>query len=151
MKRYVFSKVLNLISKENDEIFSMARLLPKRSLLKVPLYIDDGETYKNSGHWKRIKFKQNNSVTDSRDWAPMDLNGNVIKKKNLNIELKQKDVEEISNFVRNNSYALENLGVGDNFDFTDFQNILIPGGEPASEEQKTELKRKVDEFLNSNK
>lgn len=150
MKRHVFSKVLNLISKENDEIFSMARLLPKRSLLKVPLYIDDGETYKNSGHWKRIKFKQNNSVTDSRDWAPMDLNGNIIKKKNLNIELKQKEVDEISNFVRNNSYALENLGVGDNFDFTDFQNILIPGGELASEEQKTELKRKVDEFLNSN-
>ena len=58
----------------------MARLLPKRSQLKVPLYIDDGETYKKSGHWKRIKFKQNNYVQDSRDWVPMDLEGNIIGK-----------------------------------------------------------------------
>ena len=145
MQRHIFSRLFS----KNEEIFSMARLLPKRSQLKVPLYIDDGETYKKGGHWKRIKFKQNNQVTDSRDWASMDLGGNLIGKRNhLNIEIKQKDIDEISNFVKNNAYALENLGVGDNFDFTDFQNILIPGGELATEEQKQELKRKVDELLN---
>ncbi len=145
MKRHIFSR---LFIKDYDEIFSMARLLPKRSHLKVPLYIDDGETYKKGGHWKRIKFKQNNYVTDSRDWAPMDFNGNIIGKKNhLNIEIKQNDIDEISNFVRNNAYALEHLGESDNYDFADFQLILIPGGQPATEEQRAELKRKVDELL----
>lgn len=138
----------NIFRKGNQEIYSLARLVPKKSQLAVPLYVDDGESWKKSGHWKRLKFKQNDDVVDSRDWAPMNFDGEIMgNPKKLNIKIGQKEVNEIANFARNNKYALENLGVNLSYDFGDFLQILIPGGEPASQERIDELKGKVDELL----
>ena len=129
-----------------DEIVSMSKLLPKTSKINVPLYIGDSGSYKNSGHWKRIKFKQNNQVVDMRDWAPMNLEGEIMSKEN-EIELKPWQIKEVRNFVHNNKYILEKLCEIEDLEFSDFLQVMIPGGELATEEQLQEQKDTVDYFI----
>ena len=135
------------LTEENEEVFSMATLLPKRSKLSVPLYIDDSKSYQRGRHPKRIKFKPNNNIDDSRFWTTMWFDGTIDESTVVGkMEVSSKERREISNFVKNNEYIL-NLIADENIDIYDFINVMIPGGEPATEEQKAELKRKVDELL----
>lgn len=127
----------------------MAVLRSDESKLPTHLYIDDGETYKKGGHWKRIKFKQNSYENNPRNWAPMDLEGNPIYlKRRYHVELKQKEINEIINFLSNNKYAIENMGLDNGISFSQFTRIMIEGGEPATDYMKEQLKQKVDELLN---
>ena len=119
---------------EGEFIVSMSKLLPKTSKITTPLYIDDAGTFRNGGHWKRIKFKQNNHVVDMRDWTPMNFDGEIMGKEN-EIELKPWQIKEIRNFVNNNRYILEKLCEEDNLEFSDFLDVMIKGGEPATQEQ----------------
>lgn len=145
MERRIFGKAFVT---DMDEIYSMSKLLPKRSKIATPLYVDDTGSYRTSKHWKRVKFKQNDDVKYADDWAPMNFDGKIMKDENsLDIRLSSKEIEEIKNFVRNNKCVLEALCERDEIDFDDFLSAMIPGGEPATQEQIDEQKRKVDELL----
>ena len=144
MKRHLFSRLFT----KNDEIFCMAKLLPKKSDLNTILYLDDAATYKNSGHWKRIKFQHDKDIVDPRNWCPMDFEGNVRNNKGkYNIKISLDEIKRISNFVRNNIYALNALCDVMNFDLNDFISVMIPDGNIASEEAKLKQKEAVDEIL----
>ena len=131
---------------DGELIVSMSKLLPKTSKISTPLYIDDAGTYRNSGHWKRIKFKQNNSVVDMRDWAPMNFDGEIMSKQN-DIELKPWQIKEIRNFVHNNKYILEKLCEVDNLEFSDFLQVMIQGGQPATQQQIDNQIAAVDQLI----
>ncbi len=144
MKRHLFSRLFT----KNDEIFCMAKLLPKKSDLNTILYLDDAATYKNSGHWKRIKFQHDKDIVDPRNWCPMDFEGNVRNEKGkYDIKISSDEIKRISNFVRNNIYALNALCDVMNFDLNDFISVMIPDGNIASEEAKLKQKEAVDEIL----
>ena len=144
MKRHLFSRLFT----KNNEIFCMAKLLPRKSDLNTILYLDDAATYKNSGHWKRIKFQHDKDIVDPRNWCPMDFKGNVRNEKGkYNIKISSDEIKRISNFVRNNIYALNALCDVMNFDLNDFISVMIPDGNSVSEEIKKKQKEAVDEML----
>lgn len=126
----------------------MAKLSPKKSLLKTRLYLDDNETYKGSGHGKRIKFQHDKDIVDGRKWCSMDFEGNIHNPGNkFKIKLSQNEQDEISNFVKNNVYALNVLCDNQDFYLDEFEEVMIPGGEPATQEQIEEQIRKTNNII----
>ena len=149
MKHYhIFSRLFCRDFRDKEEIFCMAKLSPKKSLLTTRLYLDDNGTYKGGGHGRRIKFQHDKDIVDGRDWCPMDFNGEIYNpEKHFKIKISQKEITETSNFVKNNVYALEALCDNDDFYIDEFEEVMIPGGEPATQEQIEEQKRKTDKII----
>lgn len=147
-ERHIFSRFFNQLTKERNDIFCMAKLLPKNSLLETRLYVDDNGTYKGGGHGKRIKFQHDKDIVDGRKWCPMDFEGNIHNPGNkFKIKISQHEQDEISNFVKNNVYALNALCDIMDFDIDCFKEVMIPGGEPATAEQIEEQKIKTDKII----
>ena len=141
-------KIINL----KNEIFSMANRRKVQTGLPVNIWIDEKKGYIDGGHWKRIKFQLNHGTkTFHQPEASMDLNGNVIENTydNTVSELSSKDIKAVSNFVKNNSYALSKVADEDIF-MDQFDEVMIKGGEPATEEQIKNQKILVDEFIKEN-
>lgn len=144
----MISNVINGI-----EIYSMANRYKHQTGLPVNVWIDERGAYEKSGHWKRIKFQINyGKRMKNQPDASMDLNGEVVwdtydKRKS---EINKDDIECVSNFVKNNSYALDKVADEDIL-MEDFDVVMIKGGEPATAEQIAEQKRKVDEFIEMRK
>ena len=130
----------------------MSNLRPKISGLLVNIWVDESKKYK--GHAKRIKFQTNYHPQFQNCNCSMLLDGTIppsIKKGQsyLNREISNEDIQQISNFVINNSYALEKLA--DNLIWMDdFKEIMIKGGQLAKDFQIDELKRKVNELVEIN-
>lgn len=150
---FYFKEYDMYLNEEDDNvIYSMANRRPYQTGLPVNIWIDEKSSYKNSGHWKRIKFQLNRGLKAyNQPEASMDLSGNVVKdtfNKALS-EISINDIKQISNFVKNNSYALEKVADEDIF-MDQFDIVMIKGGELASQEQLNEQKNKVDEFIKLN-
>ena len=143
-----------MTKKEEDliYIYSMANRRPYQTGLPVNIWIDEKQGYKDAGHWKRIKFQLNHgSRIVNQPEASMDLNGNVIADtydKTVS-EISKREIREVSNFVKNNQYALERVADGDIF-MDQFDDIMIKGGKPATKEQIEEQKIMVDQFIEWN-
>lgn len=142
----------NVIDVENDWIYSMANRRPHQTGIPVNIWIDEAGAYKDGGHWKRIKFQLNHSSkVHEQPEASMDLNGEVIEDtydKTVS-EISKKEIREVSNFVKNNQYALDK--VADEYIFMDqFDQVMIKGGKPATKEQIEEQKIMVDQFIEWN-
>jgi len=58
-------------------------------------------------------------------------------------ELSSKEIDEIKQFVLNNSEAIEVLADMD-IEIDDFKKIMITGGKPATQEQKTKLLKDLE-------
>ena len=133
----------------SDWIYSMANRHKRETGLPVNIWLDEGKEYIDGKHGKRIKFQTNygNSV-QKNNLASMKLNGDVVEEtydKTVS-EINKHDINEVSNFVKNNSYALDKLA--DELIYSsDFDKVMIKGGEPASPEQIAEQKRMVDEII----
>lgn len=130
-------------------ICSMAHRYKIQTGLPVNIWIDEAGWYKKAGHSKRIKFQLDyaNKVGGHPD-ASMKLDGEVVEEtydKNIS-EISQKDINEVSNFVKNNAYALDKAADED-IKMYQFDEIFIKGGKPATQEQLDELRKKVDEFM----
>lgn len=130
----------------------MSNCRPRKTGLPVNIWIDEAETYKKSKHSKRIKFQINKSLSfQLENTCSMLLNGSIPEdvfqkvqnKKDYN--LMSHDIEQIRNFVLNNSYAL-NLIADQKLDLDDFWEFCIKGGEKASKEDLNNLKRRTDYF-----
>ena len=133
-------------------IYSMANRRPVQTGLPVNIWIDEKQGYKQAGHWKRIKFQLNRGKRfTNQPEASMDLDGNVIKDtydKTVS-EISKKEIREVSNFVKNNQYALDKVADGDIF-MDQFDDIMIKGGKPASKDEIELQKIMVDQFIEWN-
>lgn len=135
---------------ENSELLmEMSCKSKKRTGLPVIIWIDEGQTYKDSKRGQRIKV-QGDYADHSKNGAELfdlTLDGETYPKGiENNYEIKKKDLQKVKNYVKNNKYALEKVGDCEIF-LDDIFPYMIKGGELADEERVEELKRKVDELI----
>jgi hypothetical protein len=125
----------------------MSNLRKALTGLPMNLWIDDEGWYKESGHYKRIKFQLDHDKKLNHNLlSDMDLNGVIRVKLPKKVALDNKSLRQLSCWVRNNKYALELLADARIW-LTDIIPYLIRGGELATEEQKEKLRMKCDELL----
>lgn len=133
-------------------IYSMTAYHRKETGLPVNIWLDEAKEYLNGSYPKRIKFQIDYAKDVERETlASMTLDGNIIKDTyNFELsELNEKDIEMISNFVKNNAYALDKLA--DELIYSsDFDKVMIKGGEKATSEQIENQKIQVDEIIIEN-
>ena len=123
---------------ESVNVYEMANIRKKTSLLPVNIWVDENKNYLSGRHGKRIKYQLNyaDSVQNS-NLGTMTLDGEVVEKSLLHKEndLKSKAIKCIQNFVKNNDYALDLLSDA-KIDLETFYDVLIPGGDLVSDEEK---------------
>lgn len=131
-------------------IYSMANIRKRRSGLPMNIWVDENKEYLKGGHGKRIKFQINHADSIQEDFlATITLDGEIIKDtyNKKESELNSKDLKQVINFTLNNAYALSVLSDGGVFDISDFLDVMIKGGKPATPEQIEEQHEKVLEIL----
>lgn len=131
-------------------LYEMATLRKKDSKLPVNLYIDDSFSYQRGSHSKRIKFQtdKDDRPNTRSNFSSITLDGGIVESTlPRSMELSSKDIQKISNFVKNNSNCL--LLVSDmEMDFSDFKSyFMIEGSDLISNEQKEKLQNEVNEYL----
>lgn len=87
----------------------------------------------------------------NQPFAEMMLDGNIVddtfqKCKDTKIEIDKKDINQVSNYVKNNAYALDKVADEKIF-MEDYDKVAINGGKEASDEQKENQKKAVDEIM----
>ena len=149
MERRIFSRFFERILGENMEIYSMANRHKPETGLTVNVWLDEAKEYVTGGHSKRMKFQINHANDIQREnFATLTFTGDVIvpNKMKRRYELDSRDVKGVKNFMENNLYALDKLA--DELIYSsEFDKVMIKGGEPAEQGLKDEQKRKVDELL----
>lgn len=132
------------------KLYEMATLRKKDSKLPVNLYIDDSLSYQRSGHSKRIKFQtdKGDRPNTRSNFSSMTLDGEVVESTFLkSTDLSSKDIQKISNFVKNNSKCLS-LVSDMEMDFSDFKSyFMIEDSDLISDEQKEKLQNEINEYL----
>lgn len=132
------------------KLYEIATLRKKDSKLPVNLYIDDSLSYQRSGHSKRIKFQtdKGDRPNTRSNFSSMMLDGEVVESTFLkSTDLSSKDIQKISNFVKNNSKCLS-LVSGMEMDFSDFKSyFMIEDSDLISDEQKEKLQNEINEYL----
>lgn len=135
------------------QLYETITLKKKDSGLPVNLYIDDSLSYKREKHSKRIKFQtdKDDKPNTRRNFSSMTLDGKVVEKTlPKKLEISQKDIEAVSNFVVNN-YECLSLVADFDLDYDYFKHhLMIKGGELATEEQLKTQKELLDAYLTEN-
>lgn len=135
------------------QLYEMATLRKKDSGLPVNLYIDDSLSYKRGKHSKRIKFQtdKGDKPNTRGNFSSMTLDGKVVEKTlPTKLEISQKDIEAVSNFVVNN-YECLSLVADFDLDYDYFKHhLMIKGGDLATEEQLKAQKELLDAYLAEN-
>lgn len=142
---------------EKQLLQEMANCRPSKTGLPVNIWIDETEAYKTGKHAKRIKFQINKKPKfQPQNTCPMTLDGKIPDKiwnkikQNKEFSISEAERIAVSNFVVNNSYALDK--VADQLLWLDeFWEIFIKGGEEASPEDIAKLKNKTDEYVKKHK
>lgn len=101
----------NCYNYTNDHLGEMATLRKNRSGLPVNLYLDDAQSYKKGGHWKRIKFQADKGNSpNTRDMIPMSIEDEPrIMTGASHTKLSSADIEKVRNFVKANKELLLKL------------------------------------------
>lgn len=101
----------NCYNYTNDHLGEMATLRKNRSGLPVNLYLDDAQSYKKGGHWKRIKFQADKGNSpNTRDMIPMSIEDEPrIMAGASYTKLSSADIEKVRNFVKANKELLLKL------------------------------------------
>ena len=149
MKFRLFSNIFMKKRGDYSWLFSMANRYKDDVDLPMNIWLDEAEEYKEGGHSKRIKFQMNHvNRIQKENLASMTLDGKVVKEtyKEKKSELDSKDIKEVSNFVKNNSYALDKLA-DQMIRCADFDKIMIKGGKEASESEIARLKEDTDKYI----
>lgn len=136
------------------QLYEIATLRKKDSGLPVNLYIDDSLSYKRGKHSKRIKFQtdKGDKPNTRGSFFSMTLDGKVVEKTlPKKLEISQRDIEAVSNFVINN-YECLSLVADFELDYDYFKHhLMIKGGELATEDQLKAQKELLDAYLAENK
>jgi hypothetical protein len=108
------------LAENNRIIYEMATLRKKDSGCPVNLYLDDGGTWKKSGHGKRIKFQSDKGDRPvTRNMISMSIEDDPkILQKNAKIALSSKELDKVKDFIRINKNLL--LQLGDTISIVDF-------------------------------
>ena len=96
------------IPSEQESLWSMATIRKSDSGLPVNIWVDDGMTYKRSGHGKRIKFQPDRGdhpVTGNFASITISDNPEVIGEHNLS----EREIRQLREFVIKNRDILEQL------------------------------------------
>lgn len=132
----------------SELLVSMANYRGFKIGLPMNLWIDEGKEYVRGKHSKRVKFQMDYAKA-MHEWnlASMTLDGNVVEDTLSDQSvLTAKDIKAVSNFVKNNSYALSKLADYEIFD-DEWKEVMIKGGEPATQEQIEQQRIDVDNFI----
>lgn len=136
------------------QLYEIATLRKKDSGLPVNLYIDDSLSYKRGKHSKRVKFQtdKGDKPNTRGSFSSMTLDGKVVEKTlPKKLEISQRDIEAVSNFVINN-YECLSLVADFELDYDYFKHhLMIKGGELATEDQLKAQKELLDAYLAENK
>lgn len=114
-----------------NHIKEFSALRHKDTNLPMIIWLDEVKAFKNSGHYKRIKFQtnKNQNKTQVSNLCSMDLDGNIYNKESSkDYKLSAKDEKELKNFVKNNRFAIEALA-DNNINMAFFRDYCITGGE----------------------
>ena len=108
---HMMTKEENL--RENQKyahLMEMSVLRKHETGLPVNIWVDEGQTYKLGGHWKRIKFQDDKADhPDSNSMIPMSISENP-KVNVKNYKLPEQDINLIKQFVKINLDILLKLG-----------------------------------------
>ena len=103
------TKIFNKILRGNrSHFYEMGATLHKRDTgLPVNIWIDD-MAWKQTSHWKRIKFQPDKGDrSDTRTFVPMSIEDDPqIKTKNSKLFINSKELEQIKQFVKINKELL---------------------------------------------
>jgi hypothetical protein len=98
--------------------------MKKNSGLPANLWIDDTGSYRNSGHWKRIKFQINGGdLFQKNNLGVITISDNPQVISSKNIELSNEEVEDIIEFVKKHKTDLE-LIADQEMSFQDFMDKI---------------------------
>jgi hypothetical protein len=125
----------------------MSNKIKRKTRLPMNIWIDEGESYIAAGHWKRIKFqKDRGNKINWNNLGEMDFDGNLIKSTIFGCELSNKELLQLKNFIFNNKEILDlasdSIITGD-----DFSDLMIIGGELASEQEKRDQQKELKLIL----
>ena len=142
---------------KNEVDERMANCRAYKTGLPVNIWIDETEAYKAGKHAKIIKFQINkNPKFQSKNTCPMTLDGKILDEdlaevqKNKEFAISEDERNAVSQFVVNNSYALDK--VADQLLWLDeFWEIFIKGGDVATLEDISNLKKKTDVYAKIHK
>lgn len=108
-----FKDILKESQNNKEQRFTelLSKLDPEDTGLSTVIWVDEGGTYVNTGHWKRIKFP---NIPNSKNYrkggtSSMDLDGNIITEENDDYDVPTNIEKDIKEFVKNNKYALGEL------------------------------------------
>lgn len=132
---------------EARPMYEMSNKRKFQTGLPVNIWIDEGGWY--AGHAKRIKFQLNHADRmANQPSASMTLDGELVLDtydKSVS-ELSKADIRAVSNFVKNNAFALDKIADEEIYMDT-FDEFMIRGGEPASAEQiafaRSEIEKRI--------
>ena len=151
-KRLTDSEQLLSKLEESQQLWEMSNRRKNQTGLPVNIYVDENGSYRKGGHGKRIKFQLNHGdKMQNQPFAEMMLDGSVVeetfrKNKDIKIEIDKKDIKQVSNYVKNNAYALDKVADEEIF-MEDYDKVAINGGKEADNEQKEKQKKAVDEII----
>jgi hypothetical protein len=133
---------ISLCFSDPECLREMSNIRQKNTGIPMLIWVDNNQSYKKSGHGKRLKFQKNYSTKfDSTLQASMQFDGTIVEDTNVGSKLTKKDEQQLRNFVYNNYYALDAL-IDKHIDIIDFGILMIPGYEVDEElrnDQKEEL------------
>jgi hypothetical protein len=102
-----------------EHLMEMSKLTARETGLPVDIWVDEGRTFTNSGHGKRIKFQGDKSDPNTRNWIPLTVSNNPeIPNKNIQHNLNAQEINAIKSFVIKNLDIL--LKLGNEFGIIDF-------------------------------
>lgn len=150
----VLNKIDNTFDKfeETQQLYEMSNRRKNQTGLPVNIYIDENGSYRNNGHYKKIKFQLNHgNKMQNQPFAEMKLDESVVEEtfrqtKNIKIEIDKKDINQVSNYVKNNAYALDKVADEEIF-MEDYDKVAINGGDVANDKQKENQRKAVDETI----
>ena len=95
-----------------NTLHEMANRRKRQTKLTVNIWIDENGSYRDGGHAKRIKVQMNyGEKMQNQPFCRMNLYDEIIEdtfdKKEC--EVSTKDLRKVSNYVLNNSYALDKV------------------------------------------
>ena len=139
----ILTRFAELVSCDGDEDLPPALKWKEETLLPMNIWIDEAKTHLCRGHAKRVEFQLDASDDlnpDPGGW--MDLDGNVHLDDPDACSLREDELNQLRNFVRNNRRALEELADA-RLRMHEIWDHIIKGGEPASDERIAALNEKV--------
>lgn len=115
--------------------------------LPMNIWLDDNQSYKKSGHYKRLKFQKDyGNKVNVYNHGSIDFNGNFIRTTMSGCRISIKDLKGLQTFVKNNQLLLD-LICDLKISLKEFYELMIPGTESASEQELQTQKKEIDELL----